>query len=155
MLKIIEIENIKGIQYKRFELDITPNKPSILVAPNGFGKSSLATAFNSMNNRRIALNDDDYYAEDSANAPRIYIEFQKPDGITVNLEATSTSNTISTELDYFVINNLTKPKGNASTFGGFANARASLIIEDIVLIDRIPESISFNYSFRVFQTKFG
>lgn len=37
MLKVIEIENIKGIQQKRFELDISPNKPSLLVAPNGFG----------------------------------------------------------------------------------------------------------------------
>lgn len=155
MLRIIEIDNIKGIQHKRFMLDITPNKPSILVAPNGFGKSSIATAFNSMNNRRIVLNEDDYYLEDSANAPRIFIEYQNQAGNILNLEATSTSNSICTELDYFVINNLTKPKGNASTFGGFANAKASLIIEDIVLVERIPDSIPFNYSFRVSQAKFG
>jgi hypothetical protein len=36
MLKVIEIENIKGISHKRFELDILPNKPSLLVAPNGY-----------------------------------------------------------------------------------------------------------------------
>ncbi|GEM_PF-4216184 len=35
MLRVIEIEHIKGIQQKRFELDIYPNKPSLLVAPNG------------------------------------------------------------------------------------------------------------------------
>jgi len=58
MLKVIEIEHIKGIQHKRFVLDISPNRPSLLVAPNGFGKSSLATAFNSMNNRRIVLKGD-------------------------------------------------------------------------------------------------
>lgn len=46
MIKVIEIKNIKGIQHRRFELDILPNKPSLLVAPNGFGKSSLAIAFN-------------------------------------------------------------------------------------------------------------
>jgi len=44
MLKVIEIENIKGISHKRFQLDILPNKPSLLVAPNGFGKSSIAVA---------------------------------------------------------------------------------------------------------------
>ena len=137
MLKVIEIEHIKGIQHKRFVLDISPNKPSLLVAPNGFGKSSLATAFNSMNNRRIVLNEDDYHAEDEANAPRIYIEYQRPDLSIAQLEATSTTNSISSELDYFVINNNTKPKGNASTFGGFANSRATLIIEDVVLVDRI------------------
>lgn len=155
MLRVIEIEHIKGIQQKRFELDIHPNKPSLLVAPNGFGKSSLATAFNSMNNRRIALDEEDYHAENAANAPRIYVEYTRPDGTLATLEATNATNTISSEIDYFVINNLTKPKGNASTFGGFANARASLIIEDVVLVDRIPTNVPFNYSYRNSQTRFG
>lgn len=155
MLRVIEIEHIKGIQQKRFELDIHPNKPSLLVAPNGFGKSSLATAFNSMNNRRIALDEEDYHAENAANAPRVYIEYTRPDGTLATLEATNATNTISSEIDYFVINNLTKPKGNASTFGGFANARASLIIEDVVLVDRIPTNVPFNYSYRNSQNRFG
>ena len=155
MLRVIEIENIKGIQHKKFELHIQPNKPSILVAPNGFGKSSLATAFNSMNNRRIVLNEEDYHAENSTNLPRIQIEYTRPDGTPTTLEATNTTNTISSEIDYFVINNLTKPKGNASTFGGFANARASLIIEDVVLVDHIPTNVSFNYLYRNSQTRFG
>ncbi len=155
MLRVIEIEHIKGIQQKRFELDIHPNKPSLLVAPNGFGKSSLATAFNSMNNRRIALDEEDYHAENAANAPRVYVEYTRPDGTLSTLEATNATNTISSEIDYFVINNLTKPKGNASTFGGFANARASLIIEDVVLVDRIPTNVPFNYSYRNSQTRFG
>ncbi len=155
MLKVIEIEHIKGIQHKRFELNISPNKPSLLVAPNGFGKSSLATAFNSMNNRRIALNEDDYHAEDEANSPRIFIEYQKSDNSILNLEATATTNTISSELDCFVINNNTKPKGNASNFGGFANAKATLMIEDIVLVDRIPANIPFGYSYRDYKTRFG
>ncbi len=155
MLRVIEIEHIKGIQQKRFELDIHPNKPSLLVAPNGFGKSSLATAFNSMNNRRIALDEEDYHAENAANAPRVYIEYTRPDGTLATLEATNATNTISSEIDYFVINNLTKPKGNASTFGGFANSKASLIIEDVVLVDHIPANVPFNYSYRNSQTRFG
>ncbi|NBA88908.1 hypothetical protein GVN16_24245 [Emticicia sp. CRIBPO] len=155
MLKVIEIRNIKGIDLKRFELDIHPNKPSILVAPNGFGKSSLATAFNSMNNNRIMLNEDDYYKEDPLNEPKISIEYLRADGTSSQLEATNSSNTISSEIDYFVINNQTKPKGNASTFGGFANAKATLVIEDVVLIDRIPANTSFSYSFRNIQTQFG
>lgn len=155
MLRIIEIEHVKGIQLKRFELDILPNKPSLLVAPNGFGKSSLATAFNSMNNRRIALDEEDYHAENAANAPRVYIEYTRLDGTLATLEATNSTNTISGEIDYFVINNLTKPKGNASTFGGFANSKASLIIDDVVLVDRIPASVSFSYSYRNCQSRFG
>ena len=69
MLKVIEIENIKGISHKKFELDIVANKPSLLVAPNGFGKSSIATAFKSMNNNRIDLKEDDYHEENEAHAP--------------------------------------------------------------------------------------
>ena len=75
MIKIIEIENIKGIHRKTFNLDIFPNKPSLLVAPNGFGKSSLATAFKSMNNRRIILEDDDCYQCNTANLPRIRLQY--------------------------------------------------------------------------------
>lgn len=152
MLKVIEIEHIKGIQRKRFALDILPNKPSLLVAPNGFGKSSFAAAFNSMNNRRINLNEDDLHAEDEALQPRIYIEYERPDLSIATLVATATTNTISSELDYFVINNLTKPKGIGSQFG---RASATLEIKDVVLVDRIPNNIQFGNQYRVAQQRFG
>lgn len=152
MLKVIEIEHIKGIQRKRFALDILPNKPSLLVAPNGFGKSSFAAAFNSMNNRRINLSEDDFHAEDEALQPRIYIEYERPDFSIATLEATATTNTISSELDYFVINNLTKPKGIGSQFG---RASATLEIKDVVLVDRIPNNIPFGNQYRVAQQRFG
>src|SRR5690606_27647365 len=103
MLKVIEIENIKGIDHKRFALDIWPNKPSLLVAPNGFGKSSFAVAFNEMNSRRINLTEENYHQENPALLPRIYIEYERPDSSIATLEATATTNTISSELDFFVI----------------------------------------------------
>src|SRR6476661_4481311 len=152
MLKVIEIENIKGISHKRFELNILPNKPSILVAPNGFGKSSFATAFNSMNNQRISLNDDNLHFENSANLPRISIEYLKSDETIINLEATKTTNTISNEFAYFVINNQTRPKGIGSRHG---RATATLEIKDVVLVDRIPENIQFDYSFKSYKEIFG
>ena len=152
MIKVIEIENIKGICRKRFELDILPNKPSLLVAPNGFGKSSIATAFNSMNNNRINLNEDDFHSEDETLPPKIYIEYKKKDLTIVTLEATATSNTISTELDYFVINNQIKPKGIGSQFG---RASARLEIEDVVLVDRIPDNVTFGNHYRDAKLRFG
>lgn len=152
MIKVIQIENIKGISHKRFELNMTPNKPSILVAPNGFGKSSFAAAFNSMNNRRIVLGEDDLHVDNPALIPRVHIEYQKPDNSIVQLNASSTSNTISAELDYFVINNSTRPKGIANQYG---RATARLEIKDVVLVDRIPVNISFGYQIRPFQTRFG
>lgn len=152
MIKIIEIENIKGIAQRTLNLGIFPNKPSLLVAPNGFGKSSLATAFNSMNNNRIVLAEDDLHGENVANLPRIAIEYIDVNGTTHNLEATNNSNTISSHFDYFVINNLTRPKGIGSRFG---NATARLEIKDVVLVDKIPANIQFNYSYKNSQADFG
>lgn len=152
MLKVIEIEHIKGIQQKRFELDISPNKPSLLVAPNGFGKSSLAAAFNSMNNNRINLSEDDCHLEDDTLPPRVYIEYERVDSSIATLEATATTNAISSELDYFVINNPTKPKGIGSQFG---RASATLEIKDVVLVDRIPANVSFGNQYRAAQQRFG
>ncbi|UUC44134.1 hypothetical protein [Flavobacterium cerinum] len=152
MINVIEIEHVKGIQLKRFELDIQPNKPSLLVAPNGFGKSSFAAAFNSMNNRRIVLDEENYHEENGALAPRIRIEYTRPDNTRVSLEATNATNTISSEMDYFVINNLTKPKGIGSQFG---RASATLEIKDVVLVDRIPNNVPFGNQYRAAQQKFG
>lgn len=152
MLKVIEIKNIKGISDRKFDLDILPNKPSLLVAPNGFGKSSLAVAFNSMNSNRIDLKEDDLHQENSLLLPEITIQYKRPDNSIAQLKATNSSNTISNEFAYFVINNPTKPKGIGSPFG---RASASLEIEDVVLVDKIPNNISFNYHYRTMQGKFG
>lgn len=152
MLKVIEIDNIKGIGHKRFALDILPNKPSLLVAPNGFGKSSIAAAFNEMNSRRINLTEENYHLENDTLLPRIYIEYERPDTSIATLEATAATNTISSEFDYFVINNPTKPKGIGSQFG---RASATLEIKDVVLVDHIPENIPFGNQYREAQLRFG
>ena len=44
----IEVNNIKGIENLAINEYIYPNRPNILVAPNGFGKSSLAVAFKTL-----------------------------------------------------------------------------------------------------------
>ena len=47
MAKITSItcNHVKGINHLDVPCDFYPNKPNFLVAPNGSGKSSLATAF--------------------------------------------------------------------------------------------------------------
>ena len=152
MIKTISIEYIKGIENKTFSLNIYPDKPSLLVAPNGFGKSSLATAFDSMNRNRIVLKDDDFFSENSTLPPRILIEYERPDSTIVNLEATSTMNTIGNEFDWFVINNSVRPKGIGSQYG---TASATLEIKDVVLVDRIPTNVPFGYSVTNYRARFG
>jgi ABC-type cobalamin/Fe3+-siderophores transport system ATPase subunit len=67
VIRKIAITNIKGIgdgtTNGMYEFDIPKNKPSILVAPNGFGKSSLATAFKSLKSSKIELHKDDFHQE--------------------------------------------------------------------------------------------
>ncbi|WP_426765477.1 hypothetical protein, partial [Pseudomonas aeruginosa] len=36
----IAITNVKGIESSVFDVQLIPNKPTLVVAPNGFGKSS-------------------------------------------------------------------------------------------------------------------
>lgn len=159
MIKTIQIENIKGIgsgqDAKSFDLDIIPNKPSLIVAPNGFGKSSFATAFKSMNSERVKLDQKDFYKEDETNLPSLRINFKQADQSIINLEANSTSNTIIDIFDCYVINSPVKAKGVGQNFGGRVNVSASLTIDEIILIDRVPENSLLNYSFTGKKEAFG
>jgi hypothetical protein len=152
-LKTIEIQRVKGINEERFELNILPNKPSLMVAPNGFGKSSFTTGFGSMNQNRIALAEEDHHQGNVANEPMIRINYLKPDGEEALLQATSGENTISNFFDVFVIKSPLKAKGSANFYGG---ATASLQIEPVVLIDNIPANVSFgDYSINANKERFG
>lgn len=159
MIKSIEIQNIKGIgsgdKSKLFELDIIPNKPSLIVAPNGFGKSSLATAFKKMNQNRIKLEKSDCYQEDETNFPLLKIKFKSSNQAEIILEANNNSNSISNHFDYYVINNAIKAKGIGQSFGGRVNVSASLNIDPIILIDSIPENVDLNYSYSNEKHEFG
>lgn len=159
MIRTIEIENIKGIgsgtKAKTFNLDIIPNKPSLIIAPNGFGKSSFATAFKAMNSERIKLDKKEHYKELETNLPTLKLKFKREDNTEIDLVATATSNTISSIFDYYVINSPVKAKGVGQNFGGRVNVSASLSIDDIVLIDKIPNNASLAYSFTNSKNAFG
>ena len=68
-IKSIEITNVKGIGNHSFDLDLVPNKPNILVAPNGFGKSSFAIAFESLKRDKIELENNNYHLKKDTNLP--------------------------------------------------------------------------------------
>lgn len=150
----LEIENIRGIGSKSFELNIIPNKPSILVAPNGFGKSSIATAFSRLNQNRIALEDEDYHAGDDTLLPQIALEFADDNG-SHQLEADANTNSISNHFSWYVINSGLRAKGIGRNFGGRINVQASITIEPIVLVNTIPERINSPYKYTEMKTEFG
>lgn len=150
-IQSITIENIKGIKNQTFNLDIISNKPSVLVAPNGFGKSSLAIAFNSLNNNRINLDKDYYHEDNSSFTPKISLSFVKNRNLTT-LEADNSKNDIFKEFSCFVINSQLYARGIGSRFG---TATATMNIEDIVLVDKIPEKAFLNYKYNTFKNLFG
>jgi hypothetical protein len=154
-LRTIRITNVKGIQAKTFALNIIPNKPSILYAPNGFGKSSLAVAFGSLTNIRISLHKDNLYNGVNTNLPELEVIIERADGSVGTLTATNGANTISREIDCFTITSQVKAKGTKLKFGGRTNYSASLGINSIVLLDSIPPRQLMNYSVGINRQQFG
>ncbi|MCW5211781.1 hypothetical protein VU04_02595 [Desulfobulbus sp. TB] len=154
-IKSIEIKNIKGIASSKFELDIIPNKPNLIVAPNGFGKSSIATAFSSLNANRIALDEKEYHKNNNDHEPEITLVIQRSGEEESVLTATSGLNNISSEFDIQVINNQLIAKATKMRIGPNVIAKPSMEIAPIELIGKIPPKEIFNYSRSDIKNKFG
>ena len=150
-ISTIEIINIKGIENGLFKLDLIPNKPNILVAPNGFGKSSFATAFDSLKSNKIELDDKDYFNKKTENRPVLRISLSN--GTT--LTADDNQNTIVDNFDVFVINNQTEPKSVIQSYDGRTFAKTSLDIKQTVLIQTIPQRVDFDYNSANIKSSFG
>lgn len=150
-ISTIEITNIKGIGNRLFKLDLVPNRPNILVAPNGFGKSSFAIGFDSLKSNKIELDDKHYFNKNVGNRPVLSISLTN--GVT--LIADDTQNTITDYFDVFVIKNQTEPKSVVQSFGGNTFAKTSLDIVPTVLIQTIPAKIDFDYNSATMKAAFG
>lgn len=153
-IKSIEITNVKGIGNNNFQLDLIPNKPNILVAPNGFGKSSFGIAFDSLRRNKIELDAKNYHNDDDANRPSISMLIEAY-GTSWSLIADDNQNTISDEFDVFVINSQLMAKATKLKFGGKTIVKSSLEIVPIVLIPTIPPKKSFSYSSSAIKLAFG
>lgn len=149
-LEKIIIKSIKGITDKTFDLNLYPNKPSILVAPNGFGKSSFAVAFSSFNNNRLILDDDNICQTTNNESSSINIFHN---GIEYRID--ENINTFSNNFDTFVINCSLYAKSRSQYINGFMAPRASLEIEEIELVPNSPQKVQLNYSIKANKTAFG
>ena len=147
----IHIENIKGLQYFNLKQSIQPNRPNILVAPNGFGKTSLATAFKSLKSNKLELDENSLYNGDNSN--RAVIKLKLSTGEI--LEANNSQNSISSVFNIYVINCQLKPKATAQRYAGRIIPRASLDIAPTVIIQTIPKNVGFDYSFTRNKHDFG
>jgi len=150
----IKIVNIKGISNHTFQLDLNPYKPNILVAPNGYGKSSFAIAFDSLHKNKIALDAKHYHQDDTDNRPIISMLIEDETGQRT-LIANDTQNTILDEFDVFVINSQLFAKSTKLNIHGNVIVKSSLAIEPTVLIPTIPPKINFTYRIADSKRNFG
>ncbi len=153
-IKSIEITNVKGIGNKVFNLDLIPNKPIILVAPNGFGKSSFSIAFDSLKKSKIELDQKHYHNDDDTNRPILSLTIEDSAGQRT-ITANDTSNSINNDFDVFVINSQLMAKATKMNISGNVIVKSSLEIAPTVLIPTIPAKVLFTYSPSSAKTSFG
>ncbi len=151
----IRIENIKGISSRTFELNIIPNCPSLLVAPNGFGKSSFAASFLSLQANKLSVHEDNNHRNDANLNSKLIIEFTDRHNTIHTIEANDTTNEITNHFDYFVINNQIRAKGIGKNFSGRTVVSASISVEPVTLLNTIPNQVNFDYSYSKQQQAFG
>ncbi len=150
-IRSIKIENIRGIKSKVLSMDLHPNHPAIFVAPNGYGKTSIAVAFKSIKRDRIEVDNDNLHQNDENSAPLVEITDDSGNVYRAN----STSNAISDVFSINVINSQVKPKASARSFRGFSAATPSLAVEPIVLYNTIPSRVDFSYSHTEMKSRLG
>jgi len=144
-IKSIFIKNIKGydgtgktVNFNKNGQGLLPNKLNILVAPNGFGKSSLTVALHSIHHgRKIHLDKKEYFKEDDTLDVEVKIT-SKLDDEEKELMANKSLNNINKIFDIFIINSHLDTKG---TRGQFRGANSDLIIKNIELM-QVPNTVN-------------
>jgi len=154
MIKSIAIENVKGIKDQTFSLDIIPNKPSLLVAPNGFGKSSLAAAFAALRSKRMELPDEQRHLGDKSLAPKLTLTVRKNGQISTVI-ADDNSNAIAGVFDVHVVTSRLRAKATKHNMGKFTTVTASLEISELVLVSTVPPRTQHVYDVTAMRGRFG
>ncbi|TDK23004.1 hypothetical protein E2F46_12695 [Luteimonas aestuarii] len=154
MIKSIAIENVRGLRTCTFSLDIIPNKPSLLVAPNGFGKSSLAAAFAALKTKRMELPKEQYHLGDESLDPKLTLTIRQDGGIST-LVADGNNNAIAEAFEVHVVTSRLRAKATKRNMGNFTTATASLEISDLVLVQTIPPKAQHAYDVTEMRARFG
>jgi len=147
----IEIKNIKGLDRLQINQPIEPNRPNILVAPNGFGKTSIATAFKSLNNGHIELDEKDVHYPKDAGTPELTLTISN--GLTYT--ADDSRDFITSEFDVFVANSPLKPRATVQIFHGRRKTHTYMDIEPTIIKKGVPQCVIFDYDYASVKRSFG
>lgn len=147
----IKVKNIKGFgaTLQSIKVSILPNKVNLLVAPNGWGKSSLTTAFESLRSNKIDVGKENKYKQDETLESELTIVY---DGTSYT--ATSHKNEINNLFSCKVIHCDLYPKVVTHNMGAFSSSRGYLDIKDIEICS-IPKRGELIYKFTSEKTSFG
>ncbi|KMO85210.1 hypothetical protein AB840_14845 [Megasphaera cerevisiae DSM 20462] len=140
LLHKIKIENIKGKDvFEVTFVDLTANQPNIVVAPSGYGKSTIATAFEAAANGKMKISEKDLYQHNPDNHPKLEVELCGENAGTY--VSTDTEGNISRNITLYTINSPLYAKITTRGFGRNVAATADLRVEQVVVYSRIPESL--------------
>lgn len=148
----ITIQNVKGFGTtdNSFNVEIISGKINILVAPNGFGKSSITAAFDSLKSGKIELEKKNCHKGNEALIPTLSII---EDGVTYT--ANKTRNQISQRYKIFCIKNLINAKAISKNMGKFVSTSGHLSIDSIEIFKTIPNKSVIPYSISDIKRAFG
>lgn len=151
MITNITIKNIKGFgdSNGNLNIELRPNKINLLIAPNGFGKSSIAAAFSGLQPRKLNINETDKYELNPTLNAKLSITIG---GNTYT--ADKGKNEISKQIFPFVIKSKLKTNTIAYTFSGHTTTKSFFDIEKIKVSDVFPNS-KIKYSIRSMRKSVG
>ncbi|MGF6508512.1 hypothetical protein [Paraburkholderia sp. 32] len=151
----IEITNVRGIAQANFKVELFPNKPTLIVAPNGFGKSSMTAAFASLNSKRLELHKDNSHKGNENLAPSLKLSYTMMDGSKNEKEANSKKNEMAAVFDIHVINSQLISKVKKLKISGAMVATSAIEVLPVVLIKTIPPVAKFAYSYSTAKNDYG
>ena len=153
-LKKITVVNVKGKD--KFEVDfvnLVPNKVNIVVAPNGYGKSTITKAIAAAKSGSMKLDKVDIYENNENNKPALELTFGNKDG-QIYISDTKKGE-ISRKMNIFTINSPVFAKSQAAVGDNHWSQKASLFIKPVELYKKIPTKCDLEYKVSDFQAEFG
>lgn len=150
MIDKIIIENVKGygVPGKDLNVNLDSTKINLCVAPNGFGKSSLATAFESLKRTRLDISEDNKHIGHK-NAPSSL-------KLTIDGNEYTADGTKNDFSDYqaCVIHNRSRVDYKKQRIRNYINVEAYLEIEDIDVCP-IERPATITYQIKSIKSLFG
>ncbi|VTY06660.1 Uncharacterised protein [uncultured Prevotella sp.] len=152
LISNITIKNIKGFSDKdnSIDVDIKSGKINILVAPNGYGKSSITAAFKSLTNSRIKVEKEDIHKENEQLDSALSITED-----TITYTADKNKNELVNHFKVAVVNSRLVAKATGRNMGAFHSVQGHLGINDFEIIHKIPTNCTILYDPKSLKNDFG